>query len=124
MDSSTRIGMIGIGNMGHGIALTLVGKGHPLAFLEHPGNQPVDDLVAGGARPAASIAELVAASDVVILCVTGTPQVEAVLLGEGGVLASLGPAWSSSTTPRPSRPRPSAWPHGSPRRAAASSTRP
>lgn len=91
MDSSTRIGMIGIGNMGHGIALTLVGKGHPLAFLEHPGNQPVDDLVAGGARPAASIAELVAASDVVILCVTGTPQVEAVLLGEGGVLASLRP---------------------------------
>jgi 3-hydroxyisobutyrate dehydrogenase len=91
MDSTTRLGMIGIGNMGHGIALTLVGKGHRLAFLEHPGNQPVEDLLAGGAQPAATIGDLVGASDVVILCVTGTPEVEAVLLGAGGVLASLRP---------------------------------
>jgi 3-hydroxyisobutyrate dehydrogenase-like beta-hydroxyacid dehydrogenase len=86
-----RLGMIGIGMMGHGIATNLVKHGYPLAFLEHPGNQPVDELVAAGARPMATIGALAAESDVVILCVTGTPEVEAVLLGTGGVLASMRP---------------------------------
>ena len=87
--NSTRLGMIGIGVMGHGIATTLVGHGYPVVFLDHPGNQPVDELVAAGARPMASIAALAAESDVVILCVTGTPEVEAVVLGAGGVLEQL-----------------------------------
>lgn len=91
MNTSMRLGMIGIGNMGHGIAATLLGRGYPVTFLEHPGNQPVDDLLAAGARCAATIAELAGASDVVILCVTGTPEVEAVLLGSGGVLEHMRP---------------------------------
>jgi 3-hydroxyisobutyrate dehydrogenase len=89
--SRQRLGMIGIGNMGHGIAATLLAGGYPLVFLDHPGNQPVDDLVAGGARPMATIADLAAQADVVILCVTGSPEVEAVMLGDGGVLAALRP---------------------------------
>jgi 3-hydroxyisobutyrate dehydrogenase len=89
--SSTRLGMIGIGVMGHGIAATLAGHGYPLVFLDHPGNQPVEDLVAAGARPMASIAALAAESDVVILCVTGSPEVEAVVLGAGGLLEHLRP---------------------------------
>lgn len=88
-DSSLRLGMIGIGAMGHGIATTLVGQGHSLVFLDHPGNQPVDELVAAGARPMASIGALAAESDVVILCVTGSPEVEAVVLGAGGVLEHM-----------------------------------
>lgn len=88
---TTRLGMVGIGVMGHGIAATLVGHGHPLVFLDHPGNQPVDDLLAGGARSVGSLAALASESDVVILCVTGTPEVEAVLLGSGGVIEHLRP---------------------------------
>lgn len=91
MKTSMRLGMIGIGNMGHGIAATLLGRGHPLTFLDHPGNRPVDDLLAAGAGCASTIAGLTEASDVVILCVTGTPEVEAVLLGSGGVLEHLRP---------------------------------
>ena len=34
-----KIGMIGIGLMGHGIASNLVKKGQSLTVLEHPGNQ-------------------------------------------------------------------------------------
>ncbi|TXL63914.1 NAD(P)-dependent oxidoreductase [Zeimonas arvi] len=83
--------MIGIGMMGHGIASNIVKHGHPLAFLEHPGNQPVDALVAAGARPMPAIAALAAESDVVILCVTGSPEVESVLFKAGGLLASLRP---------------------------------
>jgi len=92
MNAATRrIGMIGIGMMGHGIASNIVKHGHPLAFLEHPGNQPVDALVAAGARPMPTIGALAAESDVVILCVTGSPEVESVLFQAGGLLESLRP---------------------------------
>ena len=84
------IGMIGIGLMGHGIARN-VAKHYPLVILDHPGNQPLDELQAAGARIAHSAKDVAAAADVVILCVTGTPQVEAVLLGAGGVLEGLKP---------------------------------
>ena len=86
-----RLGMVGIGVMGHGIAAALTGRGHHLAFLDYPGNQPVEDLIARGARPLPSLAALAGESDVVILCVTGSPQVEAVLLGEDGIVAHLRP---------------------------------
>lgn len=85
------IGMIGIGMMGHGIASNIVKHGYPLAVLEHPGNQPLDALKAAGARSFTRAADLAAQSDIVILVLTGSPQVEAVLTGEGGVLQGLRP---------------------------------
>lgn len=84
-----KIGMIGIGMMGHGIASNLLKHGYPLSVLEHPGNQPLTELVAAGAGTFKTPKELAAASDVIILCVTGTPQVEAVLMGDVGVLQGL-----------------------------------
>lgn len=86
-----KIGMVGIGLMGHGIASNLVKHGHALTVLEHPGNQPLDALKAAGATSCADGAALAAQSDVIILCVTGSPQVEAVLLSPGGVLEGLRP---------------------------------
>ena len=86
-----KIGMVGIGLMGHGIARNILKHGYPLTVLEHPGNQPLDELKAAGAGTHTSAAALAAQADVVILCVTGTPQVEAVLLGEGGGLQGLKP---------------------------------
>jgi 3-hydroxyisobutyrate dehydrogenase-like beta-hydroxyacid dehydrogenase len=84
------VGMIGVGLMGHGIARNVMAKGgFPLVFLEHPGNQPVDDLIGQGAGVRRTPGEVAAASDMIILCVTGSPQVEAVLTGEHGVLTSL-----------------------------------
>lgn len=85
------VGMIGIGMMGHGIASNLVKKGWPLAVLEHPGNQPLDALKAAGVRTFTRAADLAAASDIVITVLTGSPQVEAVLTGDGGVLQGLRP---------------------------------
>ena len=85
------IGMIGIGLMGHGIASNIVKHGHALTVLEHPGNQPLDALKAAGARSVADIAALAQASQVVILCVTGSPQVEAILMGERGLVAAMRP---------------------------------
>jgi len=85
------LGMIGIGLMGHGIASNLVKHGHALTVLEHPGNQPLDALKATGAVAVASAAEVARQAQVVILVVTGAPQVEAVLTQPGGVLEGLQP---------------------------------
>jgi 3-hydroxyisobutyrate dehydrogenase-like beta-hydroxyacid dehydrogenase len=76
-----RIGFIGIGLMGHGMAKNLLAKGHPLAFLAHRNRNNLDDLVKLGAKEVKSPAEIAAAADVVILCVTGTPQVETNVYG-------------------------------------------
>ncbi|MDF3885918.1 NAD(P)-binding domain-containing protein, partial [Cupriavidus basilensis] len=85
------IGMIGIGMMGHGIATNIARHGHPMVLLDHPGNQPLDNLLAAGAATAASPAALARAVEVVILCVTGTPEVEDVLFRPDGVIAGLRP---------------------------------
>jgi len=81
----TQLGMIGIGRMGHGIARNLLKNGFQLKFLDHPGNQPCDDLVSAGALPCRNITEVVDGRDLVILCVTGSVEVEAILFGAGGI---------------------------------------
>ena len=86
-----KIGIIGIGLMGHGIARNVARHGYPLTVLEHPGNQPLDELRAAGATTRTSAAALAAEADIIILCVTGTPEVEAVLMGDDGVLQALRP---------------------------------
>jgi 3-hydroxyisobutyrate dehydrogenase-like beta-hydroxyacid dehydrogenase len=83
-----RIGLIGVGLMGHGIGKNLVDKGFPLAILGHRNRTPVEDLVARGAVEASDPADLVRRSDVVLLCVTGSPEVEALFHGPDGILAA------------------------------------
>ena len=90
MSRPYRVGMVGIGLMGHGIATSLLRHNHELCFLDHPGNQPVDDLLGKGAVLKHSAREVAEASEVVILCVTGTPQVESVLFEPGGIIEGLG----------------------------------
>ncbi len=85
------IGMIGIGLMGHGIARNVLKHGYALTVLEHAGNQALVELLASGARKVPSLAEVAQSCDVLILCVTGSPQVEAVLLGAGGALHNIKP---------------------------------
>lgn len=85
------VGLIGVGRMGHGIAANLLKHDWPLVFLEHPGNQPTGDLEAAGAKSVEQIADIAAQCDTIILVVTGAPQVEAVLAGQGGLLETLRP---------------------------------
>ena len=86
-----KIGMIGIGMMGHGIASNLVKHGQNLSVLEHAGNQPLEALLQAGVGTFQTPKALASHCDVIILCVTGTPQVEAVLSGEDGILQGLRP---------------------------------
>ena len=81
-----RIGFVGLGTMGAAMAGHLVRSGHPLTVWNRtPGR--AGELVAAGAVEAVDPASLAAASDVVVVCVSDTPDVEAVLLGSDGVAA-------------------------------------
>ena len=82
-----RIGFIGAGLMGHGMAKNIVEKGYPLTVLAHRNRAPVEDLLARGATEAKSPAALARASDVVILCVPSSAEVEACVFAEDGILA-------------------------------------
>ncbi|WP_245586972.1 NAD(P)-dependent oxidoreductase [Pelistega indica] len=89
MSEQQSIGIIGVGLMGHGIASNIVKHGHSLTILNHSGNQPVDILLSQGAKLVDSVAELAKSTQVIILCVTGSPQVESIFYQEDGLLANL-----------------------------------
>ncbi len=83
-----RIGFVGLGLMGHGIAKNLLAKGYPLTVRVHRNRKPVEDLLAAGANEVGTNAELARNADVVILCVTGAPQVEEIVHGKDGIAAA------------------------------------
>jgi 3-hydroxyisobutyrate dehydrogenase-like beta-hydroxyacid dehydrogenase len=86
------IGFIGAsGLMGHGMARNLQAKGHTVHLTVHRQRDRVADLLASGAVEAASPAALAQACELVFLCVTGSPQVEAVVAGPAGLLESAAP---------------------------------
>ncbi len=82
------VGLIGAGLMGHGIGKNIVEKGFALNVMAHKNREPIDDLVKRGAKECKSAADIAANSDLVILCVTGTPQVEAAVYGANGLAAA------------------------------------
>ncbi len=82
------IGFIGLGHMGVGMATNIVGKGWPLTIMGHRKRENVDALRALGATEVSTPREVAERSDVVVLCVTGSPQVEAIVAGEHGLTAA------------------------------------
>jgi len=84
------IGFIGLGVMGRPMAGHLLAAGHRLT-VHNRSRKAVDDLVAAGAVAAGSPLEVAQASTIVITMLPDTPDVEAVLAGERGVLAGLQP---------------------------------
>ena len=86
-----RIGFIGAsGLMGHGMAKNLRAKGYPLALTVHRNRDRVADLLAAGATLAATRAELARSSDIVFICVTGSPQIEAAVSRAGRPVVRCG----------------------------------
>ena len=82
------IGFIGLGMMGHGMARNLLAKGFALRFVAHRNRANLQDLLDAGATEVTSRAELVRGADAVIICVTGSPQVEDIVYGADGLLAA------------------------------------
>ncbi len=80
-----RIGFIGLGIMGQGMARNLLKAGFPLCVWNRTASR-VQPLVDEGATAGESPADVAAKSDIIITCVSDTPDVEQVILGENGVI--------------------------------------
>jgi 3-hydroxyisobutyrate dehydrogenase-like beta-hydroxyacid dehydrogenase len=89
--SKPAIGFVGVGLMGHGIAKNLLAKGFPLTLRVHRNRAAAEDLLAAGASEAPNYADLARNADIVMLCVTGAPQVEEVVLGPQGIASGARP---------------------------------
>ncbi len=85
------VGFIGLGYMGEGMAANLLAKGNTLLVTANRRREAVDRLVAAGAVEVASAAEMAERADAIFLCVTGSPEVEAVIEGKGGILEGARP---------------------------------
>jgi len=73
------IGFIGLGYMGHGMAKNILAKGYSLTVLGHRNRKPIEDLVSRGGQEAESEQALAETSDIIFLCLPGSPQVEVVV---------------------------------------------
>lgn len=87
--SDMRVGFIGLGNMGEGMAYNLATKGFaPTVFDVRP--EPLERLQAEGATIAATCAEVGARSDLLCVAVFDDRQIEQVLFGSGDDAGALG----------------------------------
>lgn len=103
---SLKIGVIGLGNMGGGMAATLAGKGFDVSGFDLA-QTALDRAQAAGVKPVAAREQLIAGVEVLILSLPKAEHVESVCLGANGILA-LGNAGlvvidTTTSTPEASR---------------------
>jgi 3-hydroxyisobutyrate dehydrogenase-like beta-hydroxyacid dehydrogenase len=86
-----KTGVIGVGLMGQGIGENLLKKGHALTVVAHRNRKPVEELKGLGASEAATPREVAEAADIIVICVTASPQFKAVAEGAEGFMTAIGP---------------------------------
>lgn len=73
--------------MGVGMAANIIKHGYPLTIMGNKRREPVDRLVSLGATEVKTAADVAAASDIVIVCVTTSEVVEGLVFNDDGLLA-------------------------------------
>jgi 2-hydroxy-3-oxopropionate reductase len=81
----SKIGFIGLGIMGKPMAKNLLKAGHSLVVFNRSA-APMEELVQAGAERGESCADTAARTDVIVTMLPDGPDVEAAVLGAGGVL--------------------------------------
>lgn len=84
------VAFIGMGTMGAAMALNIMKAGHPVTVYNRTREREEPVARAGAAR-AGSPQEAARGADIVVICVSDTPDVEAVVLGDGGVIQGARP---------------------------------
>ena len=84
---SVRVGFVGLGAMGEPMVRSLRRAGFSVTACAHRRRDALERLLATGVAEAANPAAVAAESDVVMICVPDSPQVEEVLFGSDGVAA-------------------------------------
>ena len=87
---SEKIGFIGLGIMGRGMVQNLLDAGFIVTIWNRTESR-MEPLIAAGAIAGANAADVAAKSDITFICVSDTPDVEAVILGENGVIYGAKP---------------------------------
>ncbi|MCY3935954.1 MAG: NAD(P)-dependent oxidoreductase [Chloroflexi bacterium] len=90
MSNQRAIGFIGLGIMGRGMAHNLLRAGFALTVWNRTRSK-MADLVAAGAQAADSPAAVAQQSEITITCVSDTPDVQTVILGEDGAIHGAAP---------------------------------
>jgi len=85
-----KIGFIGLGIMGKPMAKNLLKAGYELTVFDI-NNEAVREVTASGAKEGKSSADVAAQSDLIITMLPNSPEVEQVVLGNNGVLATARP---------------------------------
>src|SRR5688500_9065301 len=85
-----RVGFVGLGIMGTGMARNLLKAGFEVRVWNRTASR-IEPLVADGAIAAKSPADAAKESEATITCVSDTPDVEAVILGDNGVIHGAEP---------------------------------
>ena len=81
-----RIGFIGAGLMGRGMAQNLLKSSHEVSVIAHKNRVPIEDLVLKGAREVKNLGELAQASDYIVLCLSSSKIVEDTVFSMGPFL--------------------------------------
>jgi 3-hydroxyisobutyrate dehydrogenase-like beta-hydroxyacid dehydrogenase len=89
MASTTVLGFVGLGVMGEPMCKNLAAKSGARVVAFDPRSAPLEALAALGVERAASAADVAARAEIVFVCLPGEPEVRAVCLGAGGVMARL-----------------------------------
>jgi 3-hydroxyisobutyrate dehydrogenase len=84
------IGFVGLGIMGHAMAQNLITQGFDTVAWNRTASR-ADDLAALGGTVAASPGDVAREADIVMVCVSDTPDVEAVVFGPDGVSSGISP---------------------------------
>jgi len=90
-EAKLRVGCIGLGIMGRPMALNVLKAGFPVVAWNRSDNERLREVLAAGATRGASPADVARQVDIVLTNVTDSPDVEAVILGENGVIHGAHP---------------------------------
>lgn len=101
-----KVTFIGLGTMGAGMASNILKAGHELT-VHNRTREKEKILAAAGARSAASPREAASGAEIIVICVSDTPDVEEIVLGDDGVIhgASAGAVVVDMSTISPTATR-------------------
>ncbi|MGA9532909.1 MAG: NAD(P)-dependent oxidoreductase [Anaerolineales bacterium] len=85
-----KLGVVGLGAMGSGIAHNLVSAGADVTVWNRTAAK-MEPLVAAGAKSAAGALQVAQAASIIFVCVNDTPDVQQVVLGDGGIADGASP---------------------------------
>lgn len=82
------IGFVGLGIMGQAMALNLVDAGHAVTVWNRTASR-TEPIVAAGGAVAHTPREVAESNDIVMICVSDTPDVDTVVFGSGGIAGGI-----------------------------------